>query len=57
MSKIVLLGKITEADCVDHDDPNKKYNLDEVKAKVEKGRDILAKLNNPSSIKECNSNT
>ena len=53
MSKIVLLGKITEDDCVDNVDPNKKYNLDEVKAKVEKGRDIFAKLNNPSSIKEC----
>ena len=53
MSKIVLIGKITKEDCFDIHDYDKKYDFADVKAKVEKGRDILAKLNNPSSIKEC----
>lgn len=53
MTKIILAGKITEEDCVDTHDSTITYDLAEVKAKAEKGREILAKLNNPENIKSC----
>lgn len=53
MSDEFQLDKIKEDDCKSSNDPNKKYDINDVKAKAQKAIDILNKFNTPDDIKEC----
>ena len=53
MSKVILDGKINEDEYADTNSSSKKYKASEVKAKAEKGRKVLEKLNDPGNIESC----